>query len=188
MRLQKGRTTLEGIFFSVAPDDAGLSAGSRVDAAFYLQINEFRGSRSVQLQLLDLRPASNPSGREAELLALRDAICAGGALAPRDAARALPSREQFVRVWRALERDAAGGVLREPELPLLRRIASELTGAEGFLRSAMCLAVFAERGLVSMEREDGVLTLRLTAEGKKVELDDSPIVRRLHDGLQGSGR
>lgn len=29
----------------------------RVDAAFYPQINEFRGCRSVQLQIIDLRPA-----------------------------------------------------------------------------------------------------------------------------------
>ena len=120
-------------------------------------------------------------------LPMAGATAAQAKLTARDAARLLPARDQFVRVWRFLEREAAGG-LSGPELPLLRRLAAEMTGAEGFLRAAVCLAVFAERGLLSMEREGDVLTLRLTAEGKKVELDDSPLVARLHRTLQGTER
>ena len=183
VRLQKGHTAFEGIFFSVTPDDVGIAAGSRVDAAFYLQINEFRGSRTVQLQLLDLRAARSPSAHESELLTLRDTLLSGGGLSPRDAARLLPSREQFVRIWRVLERDAADGVLSGPELPLLRRIASELTGAECFVRAALCLDIFAERGLLTLERAGDVLTLRLTSEGKRVELDENPYLARLRDIL-----
>ncbi len=93
-----------------------------------------------------------------------------------------------MRVWRILERDAADGAMNEAELPLLRHVAAELSGADGFLRSAVCLAVFAERGLVSLERSGGTLTIRMTAAGKKVELEDSPIVRRLREELQGAGR
>ena len=188
VRLQKGHTSFEGIFFSVTAEDAGVAAGSRVDAAFYLQVNEFRGSRTVQLQLLDLRPARSPSARETELLALRDKLLAGGEPAPRDASRLLPSREQFVRRWRILERDAASGTLSGPELPLLRQLASEVGGAEGFLRTALCLDVFAERGLLTLERGGGSLTLRLTADGKKVELEDCPYLRRLRDILTKSGK
>ena len=184
VRLQKGHTVFEGIFFSVTAEDAGVVAGNRVDAAFYLQINEFRGSRTVQLQLLDLRPARAPSPRETELLALRDTLIGGDALSPRDAARLLPAREQFVRVWRALERDAVSGVLSEPELPLLRRLAAEMTGVESFLRVAVCLDIFAERGLLTMERSGDTLTLRLTSDGKKVELDENPYLKQLHEILQ----
>ncbi len=179
VRLQKGHTSFEGIFFSVSATDAGVAAGSRVDAAFYLQINEFRGSRSVQLQLLDLRPARAPSAHEAELLALSEALFSGKPLAARDAARLLPSREQFVRAWRILEHEAGDGALAGPELPLLRRLAAELPGAESFLRTSVCLNVFAERGLLTLEREDGVLTLRLTSDGKKVALDDNPQMKQL---------
>ena len=183
VRIQKGHTTFEGIFFSVTAEDVGITAGSRVDAAFYLQINEFRGSRSVQLQLLDIRPARAPSAHEAELLALRDTLLSGGELSPRDAARLLPSRDQFVRVWRALERAAADGGLSGPELPMLRRIAAELSGAECFLRAALCLDIFAERGLLVLDRAGDTLTLRLTSDGKKVELDDNPYLARLRDIL-----
>jgi len=43
--------------------------------------------------------------------------------------------------------------------------------------------VFAERGLLSIERKDTTLTLRLTADGKKVELDKSPYLSALHGFL-----
>ena len=66
LRLQKGHTSFDGIFFSVTPAECGLTVGERVDAAFYLQVNEFRGSRSLQLQLVDLRSAHDPGAREAE--------------------------------------------------------------------------------------------------------------------------
>ena len=186
LRLQKGHASFDGIFFSVTPVECGLAVGDRVDATFYLQINEFRGSRSLQLQLVDLRGAHDPGAREAEQLELCRTLIRGGGVNARDAARLLPSREQFVRVWRALEREV-DGALTAPELPFLRRLSAETTGAESFLRTAMCLAVFAERGLVTVERSDKYITLRLTG-GKRVELDDSPYLRALREGLDGTNR
>ena len=188
VRLQKGHNSFDGIFFSVTPEESGVTVGSRVDAAFYLQVNEFRGSRSVQLQLIDLRPSPEPSQRESELLSLCAAVVAGEQLAPKEAARLLPSREQFVRVWRFLEREGATQSLSAPELPLLRRIAAEITGAECFVRAALCLEVFAERGLITLARRDGALTLRLTSGGKKVVLEDSRYLCALRDALSSGGR
>ena len=57
LRLNKCGCHLDAIFFSTTAESCGVSVGSRVDAAFYLQINEFRGISSVQLQMIDLRPS-----------------------------------------------------------------------------------------------------------------------------------
>ena len=184
LRLQKGHTSFDGIFFSVTPAECGLTVGERVDAAFYLQVNEFRGSRSLQLQLVDLRSAHDPGAREAEQLELCRTLIRGGGVSAKDAAKLLPSREQFVRVWRALEREV-DGTLTSPELPFLRRLSAEALGAESFPRTVMCLAVFAERGLVTVERHDKYITLRLTG-GKRVDLDASPYLCALREGLDGT--
>ena len=184
LRLQKGHTSFDGIFFSVTPAECGLTVGERVDAAFYLQVNEFRGSRSLQLQLVDLRSAHDPGAREAEQLELCRTLIHGGGVSAKDAAKLLPSREQFVRVWRALEREV-DGTLTSPELPFLRRLSAEALGAESFPRTVMCLAVFAERGLVTVERHDKYITLRLTG-GKRVDLDASPYLCALREGLDGT--
>ena len=184
VKLQKGHACFEGIFFSVTPEAAGVRVGSRVDAAFYLQVNEFRGASGIQLQLADLRPSPDPSPRESESLALCAAVLRGGGeLSAKDAARLLPSREQFVRTWRILEREVGTQTLRECELPLLRRLSAELTGAESFLRTAFCLEIFAERGLLQLLRSDGMLTLRLSADGKKVALEECPYLCALRARL-----
>ena len=183
LKLQKSRVNFDGIFFSVTAGECGVCAGMRVDAAFYLQVNEFRSQRSIQLQLIDLRPSLDPSGRENEALSLCRELISGGTLSPRDAARALPSRDLFVRAWGFVLRVVGPDGVSEPMLPLLRHLSSEMVGAETFLRTAMCLQVFAERGLLSIERKDTTLTLRLTADGKKVELDKSPYLSALHGFL-----
>ena len=188
VRLQKSHQSFDGIFFSVTAEQSGLVPGMRVDAAFYLQINEFRGNRSVQMQLVDIRPAMAPSPKEAEQLALVDALLGSGELSGRDAVRLMPSREQFVRVWRAIEKEVTPGGITTEEMPLLRRLAAQTQGAESFLRAALCLAVFAERNLVTLRREGGSITLRLTAEGKKVELDESVYLRALREKLDGGKR
>ena len=46
----------EAVFFSKSLQDLGAHTGVRADLAFSPQINEFRGRRSVQLNLVDFRP------------------------------------------------------------------------------------------------------------------------------------
>ena len=173
LRLGKGSAQFDGIFFSTVAEDCGCRAGDRVDAAFYLQINEFRGSRTVQLQMVDLRPSLYPSGREQEGLALADRCTAHQSLTVRDARRLLPTRDQFAAAWRFLEHTVPEPGLTTGYLPLLRAMAAELGKTEPFPRASLCLEVFAERGLLTMERQDDDVTIRLH-RGKKVVLSESP--------------
>ena len=188
LRLSKGSAQFDGIFFSATAESCGCPPGSRVDAAFYLQVNEFRGSRAIQLQLVDLRPSLAPSGREEESLTLLDRCLAGDAVLPKEAMRLIPSREQFVRLWRALQKTVPTDGLTAPCLPLLRTLAASLGGADAFLRAALCLAIFAERQLISCDRGGDAVTVRLTDQGKKVDLEQSPCLRRLRDILDGTHR
>ena len=91
LRLSKGSSQFDGIFFSVSPDTCPVAAGSRVDAAFYLQINEFRGNRTVQLQMVDIRPSLTVSTREDECLHLLERCLRGDRLLPKEAVHLLPA-------------------------------------------------------------------------------------------------
>ena len=53
--VSKRGEVFEAIFFSKSLQDLGACTGVRADVAFYPQINEFRGRRSVQLNLVDFR-------------------------------------------------------------------------------------------------------------------------------------
>lgn len=186
LRLGKGSAQFDGIFFSTVAEDCGCRPGDRVDAAFYLQVNEFRGSRTVQLQMVDLRPSLRPSGREQESLALAEQCAARQPISARDALRLLPTREQFAAAWRFLERTVPEGGLTTGYLPLLRTLAAELGKAEPFPRAALCLAVFAERGLLTLERQGDDVTLHLH-RGRKVVLGQSPHLLWLHENIEKGG-
>lgn len=186
LRLGKGSAQFDGIFFSTVAEDCDCRPGDRVDAAFYLQVNEFRGSRTVQLQMVDLRPSLRPSGREQESLALAEQCAARQPISARDARRLLPTREQFAAAWRFLERTVPEGGLTTGYLPLLRTLAAELGKAEPFPRAALCLAVFAERELLTLERQGDDVTLHLH-RGRKVVLGQSPHLLWLHENIEKGG-
>lgn len=191
LRLTKGSAQFDGIFFSAVAQTCGVAPGDRVDAAFYLQINEFRSSRTVQMQMVDIRPSLTGSTREEESLELVDCCLRGDELRPRDAVRLLPSRDQCVSLWRALQHAVPPNGLETDYLPLLRRLSGALQGAEPFLRTVLCLEVFRERGLLQCRRLGDSISLHLTSQGKKVALDRSEYLLRLHQALdtsRGGGR
>ena len=178
LRLAMGEQRFDAIFFSATAAACGVAPGMRVDAAFHLQVNEFRGVSSVQLQLVDLRPAAEPSQRERECLELIARLTAGEPVSAAEALRLLPERRQFAALWRAVVR-------LEPEtedavtcLPALRRLAGALDGAESFLRAALGLEVFAERGLVTLERREDMMIVR-PRPGCRADLEQSVYMRRL---------
>lgn len=53
--ITKDGSFFEGVFFSRSAEELKVKDGGRIDLAFIPQINEFRGKRSVQLNLLDVR-------------------------------------------------------------------------------------------------------------------------------------
>ena len=182
LRLEKNGRRLDAIFFSTTAAECGVAAGMRVDAAFHLQVNEFRGSASVQLQLIDIRPALGPSVRERECLELVERLVAGGDITEREACRLLPRREQFVSLWRAIEHMEREELCEGGRLPMLRSLAAALDGTESFLRTALGVEVFAERGLITVVIEGERMSLR-PQSGRRADLEESVHIEALRRAL-----
>ena len=176
LKLTAAGRTLDAIFFSASAADAGIAVGSRVDAAFTPQINEYRGWRNVQLQLCDLRPALTRAQAER---ALYEKFRRGDPLTPREAAALLPSREEFVALWRYLEGHARPAPLEETAHRLARCVARAAGRRETVMRTLVCLEVFDERGLIRLEHVTDHLRIGLTPVEGKVDLGESHILRRL---------
>ena len=185
LRFSKGAVQLEGIFFSVSAQQCPCRVGERVDVAFYLQINEFRGSRSVQLQVIDLRPSRQCSAREEESLLLLRRLEQGESLSAKEALRLLPSRQQCVAAWRLLQQEAGAEESERPYLPFLRQLSAAIPGTDPFLRACFCVELFCERGLLCREIHDEEITLRLCAVEHKVDLEQSPYWAALLESIKG---
>ena len=59
VRINKFGESFDGIFFSKTIQDLGVRTGDHVDVAFEPQINEFRGRKSVQMLLMDMKYHEN---------------------------------------------------------------------------------------------------------------------------------
>ena len=185
LRFSKGAVQLEGIFFSVSAQQCPCRVGERVDVAFYRQVNEFRGSRSVQLQVIDLRPSRQCSAREEESLLLLHRLEQGESLSAKEALHLLPSRQQCVAAWRLLQQEAGAEESERPYLPFLRQLSAAIPGTDPFLRACFCVELFCERGLLCREIHDEEITLRLCAVEHKVDLEQSPYWAALLESIKG---
>ena len=171
MKVRRDGAVLDAIIFSANTAACGVSAGERLDLVFTPQINEFRGNRSVQLQICDLRPAPTRAQLEQDLF---QRLQAGEALSPWEARLLLPSRQDFARLWRYLEQVCiGGGVDAGPRL--LRQAARQPDGRWAYGRTLVCLHVMGDRGLISLERE----RLLLCRPERKVDLEQAALMRQL---------
>ncbi|MCI7000234.1 MAG: single-stranded-DNA-specific exonuclease RecJ [Clostridiales bacterium] len=185
LRFSKGTVQLEGIFFSTTAQQCPCQPGGRVDVAFYLQINEFRGSRTVQLQVVDLRPSLQGSAREEESLLLLRRLEEGESLSSREALRILPSRQQCAAAWRLLRQEITPAGTERHYLPFLRQLSAAIPGTDPFLRACFCVELFCERGLLRREIRDEEIHLRLCSVDEKVDLEQSPYWTALQEYIRG---
>ena len=186
LHLSKGPCRFDAIFFSMTAEECGIATGSRVDAAFYLQANTFRGATTLQLQLIDIRPSLTPSRHQAEDLALVDRLLSGSTLTGQEISRLQTTRDHLVPYWRVLERRLRAGKVETDRLPFLRQLArdaaAESGGSENFLRAALSLEIFRERGLLTLSRREDRLSLHLNPIQGKVDLSACPYLLSLHTG------
>ena len=183
LRLESRGQSLDAIWFSADGGELGLYPGCRADVAFYPQINAFRGLRSVQLQVVDLRRAPSRAQLEQDIY---ERFRRGELLTPQEAQFLLPERADFVSLWRWLERQSGGSDRVEETLIRIARGACRAEGRrEVPARTMLCLEVLEERGLIDLCHTTGRLQITVHHLERKVDLEDSRILRRLREASGG---
>jgi len=175
MRLRNGRYSLNAIYFSATPESAFVQQGDVVDIAFTPQINEFRGERSVQMNVLDIRPScSAPCSADAGFYrAMQD-----GRLTARIAAALLPERATLAMVWRYLAA-VPGGRIEESPVCLCRKIVRWANRPMDLGQLLTCLDIFRDVGLLEIARQHKYISIRITPGDKKADLNTSATMQRL---------
>ena len=174
LRLHNGRNVLNAIYFSATPETASIQTGDVVDVAFYPQINEFRGERTVQMNVLDIRPScAAPCSPEISLYhALQKQQ-----LTPSDAAALLPDRATLAIVWRYLA--AASCPIQESPMCLCRKIVRWSGNSMNLGQLLTCLDIFADVGLLQVQRLHKYLSIQLTPGSEKADLNQSRTMQTL---------
>ena len=168
MRLQKGSFAFNSIFFSATAESASVELGDRVDVAFIPQINEFRGEKSVQMNVQDIRPSCKAAvscdGDDYRLLQ-------EDALTPDAAARLIPNRATQALVWRYLA--VRGKEIRENPICLCRKIVRWSDQPLSLDQMLTCIDIFADVGLLETARLHNDIMIRLLPATEKADLNAS---------------
>ena len=174
LRLRSGYHAINAIFFSANPETASVEVGDVVDVAFQPQINEFRGERSVQMNVQDIRPscAAECPPDTAGYTSIRT-----GTVSAENAAKLLPDRATLAMVWRYL---ACGGrPLREDPMCLCRKIVRWSGKPLSLGQLLTALDIFRDVGLLQTGRIHRYITITLTPGREKADLNQSQTMQIL---------
>ena len=175
LRLRRGRYAINAIYFSATAQTASINQGDLVDVAFNPQINEFRDERSVQMNVLDIRPSCQ-------------AVCSPelfgyshiqtGNFSEISVDNLLPDRTTLATVWRYLA-SAPGNPIEESPMCLCRKIVRWSGSALSLGRMMVCLDIFADVGLIQLQKLHKYISIRLTHSSGKTDLNQSQTMQRL---------
>ena len=173
LRLCSGHMYLNAIYFSANPQTVSIQPGDLVDVAFTPQVNEFRGTRTVQMNVIDIRPSCSAECLP-DAAPYRD--MQRGNLTSGEAAALLPDRKMLALVWRYL--DAANPVQESP-MCLCRKIVRWSGQPLNLGQMLTCLDIFRDVGLLTVQRQHKYVSIRLTPGEGKADLSRSQTMQRL---------
>ncbi len=174
LRLRAGSHSINAIYFSATPESASIEQGDVVDVAFCPQINEFRGERTAQMNVLDIRP-SCAAPCEAEMGSY--ASLRAGSVNARQAAELLPDRNTLGLVWRYLA--GRGQTIQEAPICLCRKIVRWSGKPLSLAQFLTCLDIFRDVGLLCAQRQHRSLVITLTPGCDKADLTASKTMQTL---------
>ena len=166
LRFEKFGETYEAVYFSHTLQSLDVRIGDYADAAFSPQINEFRGRRSVQLLLADLRLHSSADALEL----LQGTVFSG-------CAAFAPAREDCGVLWRALQ--AAGGALSAPLCALSAALCPQMR-EEKF---CICLKVLENLGLLSLDLDGDTCSVRIIPGAAFAAFETSAFLARVRSAV-----
>ena len=177
--LKQGYHFVNAIYFSATAQSASVEVGDVVDVAFHPQVNEFRGERTVQMNVLDIRPSCTAHCCPdcSDYYALK-----AGSITPEQASRLLPERTTLGMVWRYLA--AAPGPIREDPLCLCRKLVRRSGSPLSLGQMLTCLDIFQDVGLLQLSRQHKYICITLTPSQGKADLTTSQTMQRLQHGKE----
>ena len=174
LRLRSGRHMINAIYFAATPESASIQPGDLVDVAFNPQINEFRGERTVQMNVLDIRPSCN-APCSAEMGGYSHIH--GASLTSDEAAQLLPERATLGIIWRYLAN--FGPSIHEDPLCLCRKIVRWSGQGLSLGQLFACLDIFRDVGLLNYTRLHKDILIELIPNAEKADLNQSQTIQIL---------
>ena len=156
------------MLFGVRTESFPYRAGDLIDAAYQMDVNEFQGSRTVQMILQDVRPHEGCPNYSVREEAIYGDILAGR---PVSCAPVVPTREECAAVWMLLRNTT----------PALDYMTISYHAGLPYHKIRLILDVFAETGLLEVRSRThgGMNAVPAKTGGQKIDLREAPLMRFL---------
>ncbi len=168
--LSKNHTIISAVFFGQNLLMEGFAVGDQVDLLCSINVNEFRGNKTVQLIVRDI-DFSLATWQEIEQIEREfENVCSGELQIDTED---IPNRADFAALYHVL-RDA--GFARGKNVSMMKLLAS--CNTISYLKACVILQVFAESELITLEK-NRIATYyikRLETNSKK-NLADTPLMK-----------
>lgn len=193
---EKGGCRFTGLLFGVPESQCSFNIGDKVDVLFTVGLNYYNGNTELQLIIEDIRFAEQVYSERKNKRDLLFAVLDGQKF--KEADNILPSRRDFVALYRLLYSMTGSGMLSISDSAAERMLSEKLSAedAPSFVKYRIMLEVFNELDIFKVEHmplisdqdgdrwnlpEDICVIRRGGAE--KVDLDDSSILASLRSQM-----
>lgn len=168
--LSREGKSIQVMFFCIPTASFPFVEGDVVDIAANISVNEYNGSRNVTVKAVNIRKSGVGANEDSFFneVALYDDLKCGK-----------------VREYPAVTRNEIGVVYRAiTENVANQAIIQRFIGCIGFFKTKVAVDILLELGLIEMRRIDYVKCLNVV-QGKKANLEDSKILKKLGGGIIG---
>ena len=156
-----------GMMFSNSRKDLWFNEGDKVDIAYYLSVNEFRDTKTVQMIIKDI--ISSDELFFNECINAYEKYKLNVKLNSNDVELIKPNRAEFVSVWRNIKKENQAFFVND----FSRRIG---INPGKFL---VCLEAFNESGLIDLKNSNYFVNISKKDVDFKVSLEDTSIMKGL---------
>ncbi len=176
--LECGESIITAMCFGIGENIFGYDIGDKVDILFNLDINDYRGQRSVQLIVQDIRDAeSDTQSFELERKRYKQ-ICDGDTYTSSECV--IPERGDFARVYSCLRKAFRTGCEKMRTAAILRAVNDGEASKIGYIKLQIILKVFNELQICSVEKiGDELYRLDIFFNANKTNIEKSSILKKL---------
>lgn len=179
LTLYKDKKQFTAMLFSTAPQDFPYSCGDEVDIAYNLEMNEFNGVSSLQINLKDIKI----SERFVELESINEQIYQSVKLGEctLGADYIIPTRADFAAVYQYLQSSARLGKSTYRISRLLTDMVNSRLNLElNYVKLKTIIKVFRELNIIAIDEiDDYTFSFRFSYAKNKTNLEKSYILRKL---------
>ncbi len=179
LALSKGGKTFTSMLFCVSPQEFPYEIGEEVDAAFYLEINEFMNSKNLQFNIKDIRLSDRiyfeMNQGENEYQKTKD----GSSTLPGE--EIVPVRDDFSLVYSFLLKEAREGKSKYSYIKLLHALKRKYSGVTlNYVKLKLVIKIFRELNIISIDELDEFsFEFRINFSKSKTNLEKSNILKKI---------